>query len=345
MDLIRLEFNSGKTKIIAMPPIVASSRFPNKPKLLDQVRDVIRRKHYSIRTEQAYIDWIKRFIIYHNKRHPAEMAEEEVARFLTHLARDRDVAPSTQNQALSALLFLYKEVLKHEIGWLEKVERAKKPPKLPVVLSRPEVKRIFAHLHGVPKLMAGLLYGSGLRLMECVRLRVKDVDFELAQISVRDAKGGKDRVTVLPLNLSEPLRRHLVRVKAQHDQDLEDGFGSVHLPFALARKSPNAARQWAWQYVFPSSRISIDPRTGRKQRHHVAEGILQSALKRAVDAAAIVKRANCHSLRHSFATHLLAEAYDIRTVQELLGHKDVSTTMIYTHVLNRPGLGVKSPLD
>jgi integron integrase len=328
-----------------MPPIITSSRFPNKPKLLDQVRDVIRRKHYSIRTEQAYIDWIKRFIIYHNKRHPAEMAEEEIARFLTHLARDRDVAPSTQNQALSALLFLYKEVLKCEIGWLEKVERAKKPPKLPVVLSRTEVKRIFVHLHGVPKLMAGLLYGSGLRLMECVRLRVKDVDFELGQITVRDTKGGKDRITMLPLNLSEALRRHLVHAKAQHEQDVEDGFGRVHLPFALSRKSPNAAREWGWQYVFSSSRISVDPRSGTKQRHHMAEGILQSALKRAVDAAGIVKRANCHSLRHSFATHLLIKGYDIRTVQELLGHKDVSTTMIYTHVLNKPGIGVRSPLD
>jgi integron integrase len=317
----------------------------DKPKLLDQVRDVIRRKHYSIRTEQAYIDWIKRFIIYHGKRHPGEMAEEEVAEFLTHLARDLNVAASTQNQALSALLFLYKEVLKHEIGWLQKVERAKKPPKLPVVLSRAEVKQIFGHLHGVPKLMAGLLYGSGLRLMECVRLRIKDIDFELAQITVRDGKGGKDRITMLPLNISEPLRRHLLRVKAQHDQDLEDEFGSVHLPFALARKSPKAAREWPWQYAFPSSRLSIDPRNGEKRRHHIAEGLLQSALKRAVDAAGIVKRANCHSLRHSFATHLLFKGYDIRTVQELLGHKDVSTTMIYTHVLNRPGIGVKSPLD
>jgi integron integrase len=317
----------------------------DKPKLLDQVRDVIRRKHYSIRTEQAYIDWIKRFIIYHGKRQPGEMAEEEVAEFLTHLARHLNVAASTQNQALSALLFLYKEVLKHEIGWLQKVERAKKPPKLPVVLSRAEVKQIFGHLHGVPKLMAGLLYGSGLRLMECVRLRIKDIDFELAQITVRDAKGGKDRITMLPLNMSEPLRRHLLRVKAQHEQDLEDGFGSVHLPFALARKSPKAAREWPWQYAFPSSRLSIDPRNGEKRRHHIAEGLLQSALKRAVDAAGIVKRANCHSLRHSFATHLLTKGYDIRTVQELLGHKDVSTTMIYTHVLNRPGIGVKSPLD
>jgi integron integrase len=328
-----------------MPESVVRTQPPGKPKLLDQVRDIIRRKHYSIRTEQAYTDWIKRFIIYHGKRHPGEMAEEEVAEFLTHLARDRDVSPSTQNQALSALLFLYKEVLKHEIGWLEKVERAKKPPKLPVVLSRGEVKQIFAHLHGMPKLMAGLLYGSGLRLMECVRLRIKDIDFELAQITVRDAKGGKDRVTMLPLNLSEPLRRHLLRVKAQHEQDLEDGFGSVHLPFALARKFPKAAREWAWQYAFPSSRLAIDPRTGEKRRHHITEGILQTALKRAVDTAGIVKRANCHSLRHSFATHLLTKGHDIRTVQELLGHKDVSTTMIYTHVLNRPGIGVKSPLD
>jgi integron integrase len=328
-----------------MPGSVANLPITNKPKLLDQVRDVIRRKHYSIRTEQAYVDWIKRFIIYHDKRHPSEMAEEEVTEFLTHLARDRHVAPSTQNQALSALLFLYKEVLKHEIGWLDKVERARKPAKLPVVLSRAEVKRVFAHLYGTPKLMAGLLYGSGLRLMECVRLRVKDIDFELAQITVRDAKGGKDRITMLPLNLAEPLQRHLRRIKAQHEQDLEDGFGRVNLPFAIGRKFPNAAREWAWQYVFPSSRLSIDPRSGKRQRHHIAEGILQSALKRAVDAAGIVKRANCHSLRHSFATHLLTRGYDIRTVQELLGHKDVSTTMIYTHVLNRPGVGVKSPLD
>jgi integron integrase len=345
LGLIRLEFEILEGKIAVMSESVVRTHPPGKPKLLDQVRDIIRRKHYSIRTEQAYTDWIKRFIIYHGKRHPGEMAEEEVAEFLTHLARDRDVSPSTQNQALSALLFLYKEVLKHEIGWLEKVERAKKPPKLPVVLSRGEVKQIFAHLHGMPKLMAGLLYGSGLRLMECVRLRMKDIDFELAQITVRDAKGGEDRITMLPLNVSEPLRRHLLRVKAQHEQDLEDGFGSVHLPFALARKFPKAAREWAWQYVFPSSRLAIDPRTGEKRRHHIAEGILQTALKRAVDMAGIVKRANCHSLRHSFATHLLTKGYDIRTVQELLGHKDVSTTMIYTHVLNRPGIGVKSPLD
>src|ERR1043166_7411919 len=260
LGLIRLEFGIWEDKIALMAESVVRMPQAGKPKLLEQVRDVIRRKHYSIRTEQAYIDWIKRFIIYHSKRHPGEMAEEEVAEFLTHLARDLNVAASTQNQALSALLFLYKEVLKHEIGWLEKVERAKKPPKLPVVLSRSEVKQIFAHLHGIPKLMAGLLYGSGLRLMECVRLRAKDVDFELAQITVRDAKGGKDRVTMLPLNLADPLRRHLVRIKAQHEQDLEDGFGSVYLPHALSRKFPNAGKQWNWQYVFPSTRISADPR-------------------------------------------------------------------------------------
>jgi integron integrase len=254
-----------------MPERLIAGVATNNPKLLDRVRSVLRLKHYSLRTEDAYVDWIKRFIVFHGKRHPGEMAEEEVAQFLTHLAKDRNVASSTQNQALSAILFLYKEVLKQEIGWLEGVERAKKPPKLPVVLSRGEAKQIFAHLHGVPKLMAGLLYGSGLRLMECVRLRVKDVDFALAQITVRDGKGGKDRVTMLPINLAEPLQRHLLRVKAQHEQDLEDGFGSVHLPFALSRKLPNAAREWRWQYVFPSSPISLDRRSGDKRRHHISE--------------------------------------------------------------------------
>src|SRR5256714_5413214 len=286
MGLIRLEFAGGKQRIGSMSATIVSGPPGNKPKLLQQVRDVIRRKQYSIRTEQVYVDWVKRFILYHNKRHPNEMAQEEVAEFLTHLARDRNVAPATQNQALSALLFLYKEVLKQQIGWLENVERARKPSKLPVVLSHAEMKRVFAHLHGVPKLMAGLLYGSGLRLMESVRLRVKDIDFELTQITVRDAKGGKDRITMLPINLAEPLQRHLVRIKAQHEQDLEDGFGNVHLPFALGRKFPKAAREWVWQYVFASSRISVDPRTGQRQRHHMVEGLLQSALKSAVHAAA-----------------------------------------------------------
>jgi integron integrase len=328
-----------------MPPMLPAPTPVSKPKLLDLVRDAIRLRHYSIRTEQVYINWIKRFILFHNKRHPADMAEVEVRKFLSHLARVGNVAASTQNQALSALLFLYKEVLKQEIGWLGDVERAKRPPKLPVVLSRMEIRKIFLKLTGTEKLMAGLLYGSGLRLMECVRLRVKDIDFAYAQVTVRDGKGGKDRVTMLPVNLAGPLQKHLARMKMRHDQDLIDGFGAVHLPFALARKFPNAEREWIWQYAFPSSRLSIDPRTGKKQRHHMSEAILQNALKAAVRAAEIIKPATCHTLRHSFATHLLERGYDIRTVQELLGHKDVSTTMIYTHVLNRPGLGVKSPLD
>jgi integron integrase len=345
LGLIRLEFDFRFGRIDRMDAILSGARDQNKPKLLDQVRDVIRRKHYSIRTEQAYVDWIRRFILYHNKRHPREMAEAEVSDFLTHLARDAHVAGSTQNQALSALLFLYQQVLKQEVGWIDDVERAKKPARLPVVLTEDEVHKIFSRLHGTSRLMAGLLYGSGLRLMECVRLRVKDVDFGYARITVRDAKGGKDRVTMLPVNLAKPLERHLRKVKAQHEQDIEDGLGGVHLPFGLARKFPNADREWGWQYVFPSSRVTIDPRSGKRQRHHIAEGLLQSALKAAVRDSGVSKPATCHSLRHSFATHLLEKGYDIRTVQELLGHKDVSTTMVYTHVLNRPGISVKSPLD
>jgi integron integrase len=328
-----------------LPEMLSSPRASNKPKLLDQVREVIRRKHYSIRTEQAYCDWIKRFILFHRKRHPAEMAEAEITEFLTHLAVQANVAAATQNQALSALLFLYREVLQQKIGWLEKVERAKKPTRLPVVLTRAEVRRIFSHLHGTMKLMAGLLYGSGLRLMECVRLRVKDVDLAYLTITVRETKGGKDRVTMLPTNLAQALQRHLLKRRSQHEQDLADGFGKVYLPYALARKYPNASGQWMWQYVFASSRVSTDPRSGEKQRHHIAESILQRAVKEAISRARIDKPATCHTLRHSFATHLLERGYDIRTVQELLGHKDVSTTMIYTHVLNRPGIGVKSPLD
>jgi integron integrase len=318
---------------------------PNKPKLLEQVRQVIRRKHYSIRTEQAYCDWIKRFILFHGKRHPAEMAELEITQFLTHLAVNEKVAAATQNQALSALLFLYREVLEQKIGWLDRVERAKKSSRLPVVLTRVEVRRIFSQLHGTTKLMAGLLYGSGLRLMECVRLRVKDVDFGYLKLTIRDTKGGRDRVTMLPTNLAQPLQRHLLKRRSEHEQDLADGFGNVYLPYALARKYPNASRQWMWQYVFASSRASLDPRSGETQRHHIAESVLQRSVKDAISRAGIDKPATCHTLRHSFATHLLESGYDIRTVQELLGHKDVSTTMIYTHVLNRPGIGVKSPLD
>jgi integron integrase len=337
-----------------LPPVIAWRMFPilnafptqGKPKkLLEQVRDVMRLRHYSFRTERCYCDWITRFILFNGKRHPLEMAETELTAFLTHLAREGNVAASTQNQALSALLFLYKEVLKTEIGWLEGVERASKPKRLPVVLTRDEVHKIFRHLHGTPRLMGGLLYGSGLRLMECVRLRVKDVDFGYGRIMVRDGKGSKDRVTMLPLNLAAGLERHLQKVKAQHEEDLEEGLGGVYLPDALARKYPNAAREWAWQWVFPSSRISMDPRSDERRRHHIDENVLQVAVKKAVRAAGTNKPATCHTLRHSFATHLLENGYDIRTVQELLGHKDVSTTMIYTHVLNKPGIGVKSPLD
>jgi integron integrase len=329
-----------------MQALVTKTPAANKPKkLLDRMRDVIRMKHYSWRTEHSYCDWVERFIRFHQMRHPSEMSETEVAAFLTHLARDGKVAASTQNQALSALLFLYKEVLKQDIGWLEGVERAKTPKRLPVVLTRDEVHKVFAHLHGTPRLMAGLLYGSGLRLMECVRLRIKDVDFGYARITVRDGKGAKDRLTMLPVNLAAPLTRHLEKVKVQHEQDLEDGFGEVYLPDALERKYRGAARSWIWQFVFPSSRIAADPRTGVFRRHHVDENVLQVAVKRAVGESGVNKPASCHTLRHSFATHLLENGYDIRTVQELLGHKDVSTTMIYTHVLNKPGIGVKSPLD
>lgn len=316
-----------------------------KPKLLDQIRDKIRLKHYSIRTEQAYIDWSRRYILYHNKRHPKDMGKTEVEQFLTHLAVERNVAASTQNQALSAILFLYKEVLGQDIGWLDNMEHAKRPARLPVVLTAAEVRTVLAYLEGRHRLMANLLYGAGLRLMECVRLRVKDLDFEYRQITVRDGKGQNDRLIMFPESVIEPLKTHLADVKIIHNQDLQDGFGDVYLPFALARKYPNAGREWGWQYVFPASKRSIDPRSGIERRHHIQEQTLQRAVKEAVRASGIAKPASCHSLRHSFATHLLMSGYDIRTIQELLGHKDVSTTMIYTHVLNRGGRGVASPLD
>jgi integron integrase len=318
----------------------------NKPKRLQQeLQDLMRVRHYSLRTERTYWEWIERYIRFNQLRHPSEMGAPEVSAFLTHLARDGGVAASTQNQALSALLFLYKEVLKTDIGWLEDVERAKKSTRVPVVLTRDEVHRILRHLRGAPRLMAELLYGSGLRLMECVRLRVKDVDFGYARIVVRDGKGAKDRVTMLPVNLAAPLQRQIERMRLQHEEDLADGLGAVHLPHALARKYPNAAREFAWQYVFSARKVSADPRSGARGRHHVNESWLQQEVKRAVRDAGLDKPASCHTLRHSFATHLLENGYDIRTVQELLGHKDVSTTMIYTHVLNKPGIGVRSPLD
>jgi integron integrase len=314
-------------------------------KLLDQVRDLIRLRHYSIRTEEAYSRWIKEYILYHQKRHPSQMGEHEVSEFLSNLALKRQVAASTQNQALSAILFLYRDVLKQPLDWIDNVERAKKPSRLPVVFTREEVRAILAQLNRSKWLMASLLYGSGLRLMECLRLRVKDIDFAYHQIVVRDGKGNKDRVTMLPTALKEPLERHLVKVKVLHEQDLKEGFGQVYLPFALEKKYPKANREWGWQYVFPAAKRSVDARTGILRRHHVAETALQKAVYAAIRAAEVTKPGSCHSFRHSFATHLLENGYDIRTVQELLGHKDVSTTMIYTHVMNKGGKGVRSPMD
>jgi integron integrase len=316
-----------------------------KPKLLDQVRSTLRLKHYSLRTERAYLDWIRRFILFHGKRHPREMGEGEIAAFLTHLASERNVAAATQNQAFSAILFLYRDVLAMELGFISGIERPTRAPRVPVVFTKEEARSVLAHLKGDYRLMGELLYGAGLRLMECVRLRVKDVDFSYRQIVVRDGKGKRDRVTILPERLQGPLKLHLEGVKALHIQDLAAGFGSVHLPHALAEKNPGAPKAWVWQYVFPASRPSVDPRSGTVQRHHLSEKNLQNAVKEAVRAAGVAKAASCHTFRHSFATHLLENGYDIRTVQELLGHKDVATTMIYTHVLNRPGLGVKSPVD
>ena len=317
----------------------------SSPRLLEQVRELIRIRHYSIRTEQAYLQWIRRYILFNQKQHPRNLGPEAITRFLSHLALDRNVAASTQNQALNALLFLYREVLKIDLPWLNDVQRAKRSQHLPVVLTRDEVKRLLARLEGTHWLMTGLTYGGGLRLLECLRLRVKDLDFDRCEIIVRDGKGQKDRVTMLARGLVEPLRNHLVRVRSLHQQDIQEGFGRVYLPYALDRKYPNADREWGWQYVFPSSRRSIDPRSRVERRHHVSPESLQRTVKLAVRSAHILKPASVHTLRHSFATHLLESGYDIRTVQELLGHSDVKTTMIYTHVLNRGGKGVVSPLD
>lgn len=314
-------------------------------RLLDAVRNRCRLKHYSIRTEQAYSGWIRRFILFHGKVHPKAMGAAEVEQFLTQLAVVCKVAAGTQNQALSALLFLYKEILGVELPWLESVTRAKRPQRVPTVLSALEVQWVLARLEGRDWLMASLLYGTGMRLMECVRLRVKDVDFSRNEITVRDGKGGKDRHTVLPSSLVEPLMRQLERVREVHREDMAAGYAGVYLPHALARKYARAPTELAWQYVFPASKVSTDPRGGAVRRHHVDEGLLQRAVRRAVQGAGISKPASCHTLRHSFATHLIEAGYDIRTVQELLGHADVATTQIYTHVLNRGGSGVLSPLD
>lgn len=314
-------------------------------KLLDQMRDAIRLKHYSYRTEQTYVDWVYRFILFHDKRHPKDMGASEIEAFLTHLAVQRHVAASTQNQALCALIFLYRHVLRQEIDLSIDAVRAKRSRYLPTVLTQDESIAVISELSGVYQLVVKLLYGSGLRLSEALRLRVKDLDFAQRQIVVRDGKGGNSRVTMLPNSAIDPLKSHLQEVQRMHHQDLDRGYGSVYLPYALERKYPNAEHQWVWQYVFPSGRISKDPRSGIVRRHHLDESGLQKAVKQAGFAAQINKRIGCHTFRHSFATHLLQNHYDIRTVQELLGHKDVKTTMIYTHVLNRGGRGVLSPLD
>lgn len=317
----------------------------SQKKLLDQVREVLRKKHYSLRTEESYIDWIIRYIRFHQLRHPRELGISEIEAFLSHLALDRHVAASTQNQARSALLFLYRQVLELPIDAVQDVVVAKTPTRLPVVLTRTEVYSVIRELSGTYRLMTQLLYGSGLRLLECVRLRVKDLDSDQRQLTVRDGKGLKDRITMLPERLIVPLQEHLQIVKQWHVADLERGDGAVYLPFALERKYPNANREWGWQYVFPADRLSTDPRSGARRRHHLSESSLQKAVAAPVRAAKIAKPASCHTFRHSFATHLLENGYDIRTVQELLGHADVRTTMIYTHVLNRGGRGVRSPLD
>lgn len=312
---------------------------------LEQVREAIRVRHYSIRTERTYIEWTRRFILFHRKRHPKEMGEAEVAAFLTYLAVDRKVAASTQNQALNALVFVYKHVLDQPLGEITGAVRAKRPARLPVVLSQDEVRRVLAELRGAQWLIACLQYGSGLRLMESIRLRVKDLEFERHAIMVRDGKGGKDRVVTLADALVEPLQRHLASRRNLFDQDSAQGFGTVHLPHALARKYPNAERSWGWQYVFPASRLSTDPRSGTTRRHHLDETVIQKAVAKAVRKCGIEKPASCHTLRHSFATHLLERGADIRTVQEQLGHADVRTTQIYTHVIQRGGRAVLSPLS
>jgi integron integrase len=323
----------------------ARHKLQGKPRLLDRVRQAIRTRHYSFRTEKAYVSWIKRFIFFNLKRHPDELGEKEVTSFLSYLATDCKVSASTQNQARNAILFLYKNVLNRNLEWMDGIVHAKGPVRLPVVLSRSEAAELLRHIHGTPWLISAIMYGSGLRLLEGCRLRLKDVDFHRRELTVRDGKGQKDRVTVFPVSLLKPLAAHLERAHRQHQEDLKNGAGSVELPFALARKSPRAAWQWAWQWVFPATRLHVDRETGHRRRHHLHESVVQRAIKEAVRVAGISKAPTSHSLRHSFATHLLEDGYDIRTVQELLGHSDVSTTMIYTHVLLRGGKAVRSPID
>jgi len=323
----------------------ATSQDTQPPKLLDQVRQALRTRHYSLRTEKTYTQWIKEFVLFHGEKHPKEMGEQEVNAFLTYLANERKISASTQNQALCAIVFLYKHVLKKPLGDFGPLVWAKRPERLPVVLSVYEIQSILEHLHGKSWLIGNLLYGSGLRLNECLRLRVKDIDFSYRQLDIWEAKGAKCRRTTLPKKVVNPLKSYLVKVKQQHQKDLFRGYGSVELPHAFYTKDPTAAKDWRWQYIFPSSRISADPRSGELRRHHLDESVFRKDLKKAVRKARIPKRVTSHTFRHSFATHLLEDGYDIRTVQELLGHKDVKTTMIYTHVLNKGGLGVVSPAD
>jgi integron integrase len=318
---------------------------PPTSRLLDRVREAIRVRHYSYRTEQQYVAWIRRYILFHGRRHPQDLGGEHVESFLSHLATARRVAAATQAQALAALLFLYKHVLNVALPWLDSVVRARRPKRLPVVLSQTEVLRVLAHLEGPWALVASLLYGSGLRVLECLRLRVKDVDLRRRTIIVRDGKGAKDRVTVLPDSLVQPLRTHLATIRQRHEQALAQGYAGVELPHALTRKYPRAHLELGWQYVFPAPRPSLDPRTGTVRRHHLALKAVQRRVKQAVRAAGIDKPASCHTFRHCFATHLLEGGADIRTVQELMGHASVKTTQIYTHVLNRGGLATRSPLD
>jgi integron integrase len=332
---------------LGVPPALHEAPAPGLrgPRLLDRVRAALRARHYSYRTEDSYVAWIRRYIVFNGKRHPSEMGAPEVTAFLTSLAIDSLVAASTQNQALSAILFLYRDVLGVGLPWLDEVVRAKRPARLPVVLSRDEVRAMLDRLEGVPRLMACLLYGAGLRVLECCRLRVQDVDFAANQIVVRSGKGDKDRVTMLPAVVKSDLGQHLAAVRIQHHHDLTAEAGWVALPTALLRKYPNAGREWVWQWVFPATRFYRDRLTGQVRRHHLHESVLQRAVKDAVRRAGIAKRGSPHTLRHSFATHLLEDGHDIRTVQELLGHRDVTTTMIYTHVLNRGPAGVRSPAD
>ena len=319
--------------------------YAQKPKLLDSLRLALRSRHYSRKTEKSYVQWVKRYVYFHGMRHPAEMAETEINSFLTSLAVRDKVSASTQTQALSALLFLYRHVIGRQIGKLGEVIRARKPKRIPVVMTHQEVKAVLAQLSGDKWLMASLLYGAGLRLMECLRLRIMDIDFNGSEIRVRNGKGAKDRVTMLPESLKVPLQNHYRKVQAVHEKDLAEGWGRVEMPMALDRKYPNAPTEWRWQWVFPQEKRWKNTKTGREGRHHTHETILQRAVKEAVRRAGIVKHVGCHTFRHSFATHLLEAGYDIRTIQELLGHKDISTTMIYTHVLNKGGHGVRSPMD